>query len=436
MERPEAGPNHHNPLSNMISWLRETREMIAGCDGLPAGWQLTLFLIVTLALFSRSPRLLTHAQFYAEDGRIWFAQAYNDGWLHSLSVPQAGYLNTMPRVASGLALLVPFSLAPLVLAMVGLVIQGLPVPILLSSRCRHWGSLRTRIILALFYVALPNAREIHIVVTNTQWHLAFAAVLVALSDAPQTWRGRMFDCSILLLAGLSGPYCILLAPLTLAFWLVRRQPWTLRLLALTGFTSITQAYFLASSDHRVHASLGATLAIFLRLLGGNVIACALFGSYSFANLAPMTFILPAALGGVLVGICCWHLSNIEWKLFLVYCVAIFAASLLSPLTEGLIPAWDSLLVDNSARYWFFPMLAFVWSAIWCVSSGRRIVRIVGICALAVMQVGIIRDWRYPAYADSCFAASVQRMHDARVGDRVSIPIAPEGWHMELVKRRL
>src|SRR5207237_3580821 len=106
------------------------------------------FGLVVIALFSRSPSLLTHAQFYAEDGAVWYAQAYNLGWLHSLTLPQAGYLNTMPRLAAGLALLFPFSWAPLVMATVGLLIQSVPVTILLSSRCRVWAPLPTRMVLA------------------------------------------------------------------------------------------------------------------------------------------------------------------------------------------------------------------------------------------------------------------------------------------------
>ena len=111
-----------------------------------------------IALFCRSPRLLTHAQFYAEDGTIWFAQAYNGGWLHSLTLPQAGYLNTMPRLAAGLALLVPLPWAPLVMVIVGMTGQALPVPILLSPRSRNLASLPTRMLLAALYVALPECQ--------------------------------------------------------------------------------------------------------------------------------------------------------------------------------------------------------------------------------------------------------------------------------------
>ena len=67
----------------------------------------------------------------------------------------------------------------------------------------------------------------------------------------------------------------------------------------------------------------------------------------------------------------------------------------SPLTPGNKPAWDWLIVDNSARYWFFPMLAFVWSAVWCAVYARdRLFKTAGACILLIMSVGIVRDWNY------------------------------------------
>jgi hypothetical protein len=417
-------------------WLKREYEAFAKRDGLSIGWQFAVFGMVMIALFCRSPRLLTHAQFYAEDGTIWFAQAYNGGWLHSLSLPQAGYLNTMPRIAAGLALLVPLAWAPLVMALTGMLVQGLPVPLLLSERLRNWASLPTRMLLAAIYVALPNAREIHIVATNAQWHLALAAALVAFASSPQTWRGRVFDIALMLAAGLSGPFCIVLTPVILLFWWLRRQSWSLIIFALTGLGACTQIALLVRSTHRVQGAMDATPEAFLRMLGGHVVACAMVGSYSFAKLAPMTFIVPVALGGLCIWLYCLRFANLEWKLFLIYCAGLFAASLRSPLTPGHKPAWDVLLVDNSARYWFFPMLAFVWSAVWCAVYGRdRLFQIAGTCVLLIMTVGIFRDWKCGVfYADDHFAVSLLRLREAKPGEHVIIPVAPDGWHMELVKK--
>ncbi len=422
-------------LRAILSQLRAKRETLSARDGFGGSWLCVAFGLTLIGLFSRSPSLFTHAQFYAEDGVIWFAQAYNGGWLHSLTLPQAGYLNTMPRLGAGLALLFPLRWAPLVMASVGILIQAVPIPILLSSRCRNWSPLPMRLLMAAFYVAIPNAREIHVVATNTQWHLALSAVLVAFATSPQSWLTRLFDSVLVLIASLSGPFCIVLTPLLFVFWWLRKQTWTLAVFALALVGAAAQVSLLLHDPHRVQRALHATPEAFIRILGGNVVSCALLGSYAFASMASLAVLAAAALVGVILVVYCLRLAPLEWKLFLVFCTGVFGGSLRSPLALGTKPAWDLLLVDNSARYWFFPMLAFAWGAMWCAVYAReRLFKAAGISVLLLMPIGIIRDWRYPGFPDANYAASVAHMRDAKPGSHVTIPVVPEGWRMELVKK--
>lgn len=417
------------------SYLIRTEQALAARDGLTAGGQCAVFALVLLALFSRRPSLLTHPQFYAEDGMVLYAQAYNLGWLHSLFLPQVGYLIVAPRLGTGLALLAPLQWAPLVMAIVGLLIQALPVPILLSARCSNWVSLPTRLWLAAIYVALPGTREIHVVLTNAQWHMALVMALLAFAAAPQTWRGRLCDGVLLLIAGLTGPYCIILAPMVLLYWWLRRRGWTLAIFALTSLTACLQLWLLLHSTQRAQGALGASPGTLLRILGGNIVSCAIFGSYSFARLAPMIYLVPAALFGLCICLYCFRFANLQWKLFLAYCAALLAASLHSPLTPGEKPAWDVLAMAVSARYWFFPILAFLWSAAWCALHARdRIVKLAAAGVLLGLPFGIVHDWKYAPFSDEHFAVSVRRLRNAKPGDHVILPIVPDGWQMELVKK--
>jgi hypothetical protein len=425
-------PDQVNRIRN---YLTNTKQALAGCDGLRIDQQLVAFSLAIIVLFCRRPSLLTHAQFYAEDGTFWFAQAYNLGWRHSLILPQAGYFNTMPRLAAGLALLVPLQWAPLVMAIVGLLVQALPVPILLSPRLRNWAPLPARLLLAATYVVMPNTREIHIVATNMLWHLALASVLVGLASSPRTSLGRLSDIVLILAAAFSGPFSIVLAPIVLLFWWLRRQPWTLAIFALVSIGACTQiAAILLRNTLRVHAALGARPELFLRLVGGNVIAGALFGSYAFASKMPLIILTAAAFVGGCICLYCFRFATLEWRLFLVYCAAVFAASLSSPLVGGNKPLWDLLVDGVSARYWFLPMTAFVWSAVWCALYGRdRLFKIGGVCILLCMSFGVVHDWRYRPFADDHFRKFVDRMRDAKPGEHVVFPIVPEGWQIELVK---
>src|SRR5664280_1271684 len=126
-------------------------------------WHVLAFVAAAGLVVSRRPDAIVHAQFFAEDGHVWFADAYNRGWFTSLFRTQDGYFQTLPRLAAALSLLVPLSWAALVINLIGLIIQILPVPLLLSRRLSRLGSLQLRAALAFVYICLlytsPSPRD-------------------------------------------------------------------------------------------------------------------------------------------------------------------------------------------------------------------------------------------------------------------------------------
>jgi len=69
-------------------------------------WAVAIAVTAAL-LFLRRPDAVFHAQFWAEDGVLWFADAYNFGPLKPLLWARAGYLQTLPRLACAAALWAP-----------------------------------------------------------------------------------------------------------------------------------------------------------------------------------------------------------------------------------------------------------------------------------------------------------------------------------------
>jgi hypothetical protein len=183
-------------------------------------WQhRAIFLLAGALIVSRRPDAIFHAQFWNEDGHVFFADAYNFGWWSALFRTYEGYHLVLPRLGAALALLVPLSVAPLVLNVIAILVQAILVSLLISSRSSAWGSLRTRVLLAVIYLALPNCFEIDATITNSQWVLALIGFLVLAASLPRASGGRVFDACVLLLCGLSGPFCILLFPIALfAAW--------------------------------------------------------------------------------------------------------------------------------------------------------------------------------------------------------------------------
>jgi len=187
----------------MIGMKNADREWVLGL------WQhCALFLFACLVVVSRRPDAVLHPQFWAEDGRVFFQEAYNLGGWHSLFRPYAGYFHTVPRLGAWLALILPLAMAPLILNLIAIAIQALPVNLLLFSRSSAWGSLRYRALLACIYLVLPNMREIGANIANSLSLLALSGFILLVASPPKSVIGRVFDILTLLLFGLSGRYCI------------------------------------------------------------------------------------------------------------------------------------------------------------------------------------------------------------------------------------
>jgi hypothetical protein len=403
-------------------------------DGIGPVWQCLCFFLVCLALFARCPAMLRHAQFYAEDGKNWYADAYNQGWTHALLLPLGGYLNTLPRLIAALTLLLPFRWAPLAMNLAGLAIQSLPVTALLSARCRNWGSLSMRMLMAAIYVAMPNSSEIHVVLTNAQWHFALLLILLGFGGAPRTWFGHLLDVVLFTIGGVSGPFSILLFPLTLFFWWRCRQRWTLVIASLLGIGAFIQLFVLHYAVRPHYVPTGATPQLLIRMIGGNIFLGGTVALRFLLDKLPLLVDCAFALFGLSVLLYTLLYGTLALRLMILFTAAMFAAAMHSPLIDGPKPSWQLLVDDFSCRYWYYPMLIFFWSAVWCIfRSQSRLAKVAGYCILVPLLFGIVRDWKYPPFKDHQFPVYAERFEEASPGEHLVIPIFPDPLSMELDK---
>jgi hypothetical protein len=405
-------------------------------------WQQgAIFLFAYVLLVTRRPDAIFHAQFWAEDGHVWFADAYNFGWWTALFRTQDGYVQILPRLPSSLALLVPLRVAPLVQSLAAIAIQVLPVTLLLNARSSVWGSLRYRTLLAFVYLALPNSWEMHAIITSSQWIMALCAFLLLAASTPKSIAGRIFDIFILLLCGLTGPFCVFLTPIALFLAWKRRDSWRLFEAGILAACCLIQAWGLLVVDPsgRSHYSaVGASLALFARLLAAQIYLATVIGGNGLAhysNLPLFIFLLCVAIGGTTLVVLCFIKSSVEMKLFLAFSILLFAVSLTTPNTgapKG-VTGWELLTSGGGIRYWFFPTLAFAWTLLWCFHSRIRPLKFVTAPLLLLMCIGIIRDWRDPAFKDMHYAEYAASFEAAPAGTVVTIPVNPAGWTVRLVK---
>jgi hypothetical protein len=419
------------PLSTMMSVRRSLHQQ----EAINWRWQAVVFAATLIAIFSRLPGALIHPQFFAEDGWVWYQQAYNLGWLRAVTITQAGCVQMLPRLVAGITLLFPMQWAPFIMNLSGAVVQVLPVTAILSRRCTPWGPLPLRMLMALLYIVIPNAPEVHIVLTNAMWHLAVLQVLLAFSRPPLSWRGRVTDIVLFGIGALSGPFCLLLTLPVAAYYWIRRQRWTLVILGILFLGVIIQVFSLAHSlRNPASQPLGASAQSLLRIIAGNIFVNSMIGSGG--AYLPLWLLVVAAIGGFAIVICAWQSSPLALRLFTAFTVFALAASLRDPLITGSTTRWEELADVAGIRYWFLPSLMFLWAAAWCAWGGKNVlVRYAGAAVLLLTTIGIARKWSYPPLLpETHFSADVKRFKNLKTGEHMLFAVYdPLGRKMELIK---
>jgi len=401
-----------------------------------------VFLFCMALVVSRRPDVLFHAQFWAEDGKMWYADAYNLDVIQPFLHPAAGYFDTFPRLAALAGLLLPLGIVPLMFSSIAVVFQVLPAQFLMSSRCCEWGSTNARALFAFLYLGLPNSQEMHANITNTQWRLALLVLMILFARPGRTTLWDLFDLVILSVSALSGPFIIFAAPI--AAILYRTDPrsrWRLSLFLISGIGALIQAaaVLVSSGEERVvQAVRGATPELLVQILAKQVFLAALVGrrtlaSFSFESGAGWTIAVLAVCVGIVIESYVLLKAPPVWKAFILFSFSILGVSLAFPMAKS--PQWPTLLASGGVRYWFFPMLAFMASVVWMLHPRNpAIARGTAGALLLVMVFGVIQDWGHPRPVDFHFQEYVRKFSELPPGTTLFIPINPAGWTMELMKR--
>ena len=438
------------PESLLLDWFNSRRVHLR--SDLPTAvptpptrilFQVAVFAAAFLIIFSRRPDAVLNAQFFAEDGQRWYADAYQFG-MRSLLIPDegGGYLHTAPRLAALVSLLFPFSRAPLVMNLCAIAVQILPIMVFISSRFSNI-VLWKRLLGSFLYLGLPNTYGTNANATNMQWHLGLLACLVLLAEPANHRKWRLFDGVVLTLISVESPMGIVLVPFAALLWWMRRSRWARTSFALLFPGAVVQAFVVLTSHSRHTAPNGASVTRLVSIIGRQVFLASLLGAktvlhFALRYSAHSLFLLEAIATGLGLAFLLYALryAPAELKLFIAFSFCVFALSLAWPLAGAPDqPQWEWLrFPGTSNRYYYLPIMSFLAALLWIVDCAKsRTVRLCGAVLLLVLPIGIRRDWRYPAFADMHFREYASQFHTVPSGTRIVIPINPPPWTMELTK---
>jgi hypothetical protein len=238
---------------------------------------------------------------WAEDGKVFLAQAVALPVDRALSTLYAGYLHAVPRALAELAAALPLPVADAVLSGgAALVVAALALLVERAS-AGHIRSPIIRVALAGAVVLVPVGQaEVANNAANLHWFFMFAAFWVLL------WRTRhplalAAGALVVFLAGASDPLTLLLAPLAVARLLALRG-WRDRLFSVAlaaGLLPQLAAVALGSGGGRQFALVANPV----KLAGWyayHVVARGIFGARLLSGLGVLTILL-AGLALLLVG---------------------------------------------------------------------------------------------------------------------------------------
>lgn len=400
-----------------------------------------VFVVGLLVLFARKPDSLLNPQFWAEDGRNWYADAYNLGSIAALFTTEAGYYQTISRLVAAASLWFPLEYAPLVFNASAILIQVGVAMFIVSERCKPiLEDIKARYLMALTYLLLPNSWEVFGNLTNSQWHLALLVCLMIVAAEPATRLGRGFDLGVTALAAVSGPFCLLLLPIAcVQTYLVRsRHKATIAVILALG--CLVQAYGLLTTTREVQSALGASFDLFVQIVGRHIVLGPLVGVRGFARLQSLGLWGSAAAGiatisGLAVAFYLFAKASAQIRLIMLYAAMICVTALAWPAVT-LEPGQWAVIANNptALRYWFVPGFAFCLSLIFLLfKQETKVARYVSASLMLVCLYGVIKDFRIDPLKDLEFRSRAAEFESAPSGTVVTIPINPD-WKMELTKK--
>lgn len=401
-----------------------------------------LMALAFVLLVLRRPDIVTHAQPWAEDGKIWMAGIYNDGFWSSLLLPQNGYYQTISRVAYGISLSFGLEHAALGANLIALLIRCCFVGFILSSRM-SFIPIVYRLTATAYFVLMPNQSEGFVNITNAHWYLSMYLVAVIMAERPKSSAWKIHDYSLLILSSLSGPFIVFIAPCLFIKRTYERGGVLNAIKGINAFDFImaaccviqVAAILLSPDTARSSAPLGASLGVLMKIVSYRIIAGTFLpnGAISFM---PFNKWLCLALFLLFVIPAVYYFFRAGWryKIALIFPTLMIGFALAKPMMSITDPQWPVFFIPGSGERYFFVtnffFFCFVLFVISKVSKAGKFALPV-LCFLTLLLVS--RDFRMEPYADVGFANDISEFNSLSKGQVKNIHINPPGWDMKLIK---
>jgi hypothetical protein len=384
-----------------------------------------VLLACAAVLGLRRAEAWSNPQFWAEDSRF-YQSAVTDG-LRAFLEPMGGYICLFQRAVAAIAAHMDPALAPALFVGAATATTLYVAALALAPRCPLP---RTAGLCALAVVLVPETHEVLLNLVNLQWVLGAGLILVLISADPEGPAPWAHDALAAAVTGLTGPFCILLAPLFFLRAAVRRTGSSAALAAVVAGCALIQAAMLHGAPPSPFDPPGSYISyrFLLPIIGRRIGGSLLMGSLLGAD----TDELVGSLVGLLT------LAGVAYLAFrpgaaraaravLGLAFAVMVAAALYRCRHGLYLFFTP---ETRARYLYVPQLLALWLLIAAAVGRGRTARICALLCAWGFAVNVPRlreralvDLHWPLYAERI-----------RAGEAVAVPTNPAGWSLRLPAR--
>ncbi|MGC0826459.1 glucosyl transferase [Pantoea agglomerans] len=400
-----------------------------------------LFLIIVFLIIMRRPDIITNAQPWAEDGRFWLQDAYNNGIFSTLFMPENGYFQTISRLTYSIALVFGLNKAALVANLIGILIRASFVCYIISGRM-SFAPFACRVTVAVYVLLMPNIAEGYPNITNMHWYLSMYLLCVIMSDKPDSTAEKVHDFIILIISGLSGPFIIFLAPCLLMKRVIEHGGIIGAIRKINSFDIIftvcfcIQLYTILTSSGatRSSAPLGASIQLFSDITFYRIIRGALVDNTwkPGINGNQASIVLNAI---IIISILYYALkSGWRYKSILLFPSLMLGFALAKPMMSMTDPQWPLFLSPlGGERYFFVTNIAFFCFITFIASKTKR--PFVALLCLNIFMIPMyIRHFQIYPYFEVGYKQQIEAFDKAASGTEADISINPPGWKMHLIKK--
>lgn len=348
-------------------------------------------------LLGRRPSMLTRAEFFNEDGQIFFLGTYFGSPVESVLRPYQGYLHVVPRLLALIERMVPIALAPLVANAAALLIVAALAAYLAGGRMADlMPSQAGRWLMAIMLVTVPGSFESLGSATYIQWYLAVYLVMAAMARPPASRLESAGDSVTLVLASLTGPFGFLVAPLyglRAALDRSRTAVWRGSCVVVPGLLQLA----VVATSPRAASIVWTNPQDSLSVIGLRAVLVPLLGTAEISHLTADGFsVVLAGLGALVAAggliFVLFRLPHRRLSLALGYGYFVLLGASLKGSTDGVDALYS---VWSAQRYFLIPgiMIALlVAGGLVSLTSWRRLVA-AGL--LLALFVGVTHDYLLP-----------------------------------------